>query len=192
MSQSRTLFSGMEVHKDTSAVAYVTQAHGAAVTYLGTIGTGQCAIDQLVRTMPSKATHLIFVSAAGPCGSWRYRYLRKKDDDGWVVAPARIPTTAGDRVKTDRRDAVQLARLARSGDRTTVSVPTVEDEAIGHLSRAREEARSDLKDAQFRLTAFVRRHDLRDTGRAHWGPAHLRWLAEVVCPTPAQPMVFQA
>jgi transposase len=94
-------------------------------------------------------------------------------------------------VKTARRDAVQLARLMRSGDLTPVYVPTVEDEAIRDLSRAREDALRDLKAAKFRLKAFLLRHDIRYTGRATWGPAHLRWLSEVVCPTPAQHMVFQ-
>jgi transposase len=107
------------------------------------------------------------------------------------VAPSRIPKKAGDRVKTNRRDAVQLARLARSGDRTAVSVPTVDDEAIRDLTRAREDARSDLKDAKFRCKAFLLRHDLRYTGRATGNSAHLRWLSEVVCPTPAQHIVFQ-
>jgi hypothetical protein len=69
--------------------------------------------------MQSKAKHLIFVYEAGPCGYWLYRYLSKKDHDCWVVAPSLIPKKPGDRVKTDRRDAVQLARLARSGDLTT-------------------------------------------------------------------------
>jgi transposase len=109
----------------------------------------------------------------------------------WVVAPSLIPKKAGDRVKTDRRDAVQLARLMRSGDLSRVYVPTVEDEAMRDLSRAREDALRDLKAAKFRLTAVLLRHDIRYTGRATWGPAHLRWLAEVVCATPAQQIVFQ-
>jgi transposase len=191
MSQSSTLFIGMDVHKDSIAVAYVAQDHGAEVMYLGAIGTRQCDLDQLIRKLQSKATHLIFVYEAGPCGYWLYRYLTKKGYDCWVVAPSLIPKKAGDRVNTDRRDAVQLARLARSGDLTPVYVPTVEDEAIRDLTRAREDTRSDLKDTKFRLKAFLLRHDIRYTGRATWNPAHLRWLAEVVCPTPAQPIVFQ-
>jgi transposase len=79
----------------------------------------------------------------------------------WVVAPSLIPKKAGDRVKTDRRDAVQLARLRRSGALTPVSVPQVEDEAIRDRSRAREEAIRDLKAAKFRLKAFLLRHDIR-------------------------------
>src|SRR5919108_4516458 len=137
MRQSSTLYIGVDVHNDSIAVAYVAQEHGAEVIYLGTIGTRQCDIDQLIRKMQSKATHLIFVSEAGPCGYWLSRYLRKKDDDCWVVAPSLIPQKAGDRVTTDRRDAVPLARLARSGDLTPVDVPTVDDEAIRDLSRAR-------------------------------------------------------
>jgi transposase len=103
-----------------------------------------------------------------------------------------IPKKAGDRVKTDRRDAGQLARLMRSGDLTPVDVPTVEDEAIRDLTRAREDTIRDLKAAKYRLKAFLLRQDIRDTGRATWSPAHLRWLSEVVCPTPAQHIVFQA
>src|SRR5918999_2127643 len=191
MHQSSTLYIGMDVHKESMAVAYVTQQHGAEVTYLGTIGTRQCDIDHLIRKVQSKAKDLAFVYEAGPCGYWLYRYLTKKGHDCWVVAPSLIPQKAGDRVKTDRRDAMQLARLARSGDLTVVYVPKVEDEAIRDLSRARADTISDLKDAKFRLKAFLLRHDIRYAGRATWSPAHLRWLSEVVCPTPAQQIVFQ-
>jgi transposase len=191
MPQSSTLYVGLDVHKDSIAVAYVAQDHGADVISYGTIGTRHGDIDQLTRKLQSKATHLVFVYEAGPCGYWLYRYLSKKGDDCWVVAPSLMPKKAGDRVKTDRRDAVQLARLMRSGDLTPVYVPQVEDEAIRDLSRAREDALRDLKAAKFRLKAFLLRHDIRYTGAATWGPAHLRWLSEVVCPTPAQQLVFQ-
>jgi transposase len=191
MSHSSTLYVGLDVHKDSIAVAYVAKDHDAEVTYLGTIGTRQCDIDHLIRKMQSKAKHLVFVYEAGPCGYWLYRYLTKKGYDCWVVAPSLIPKKPGDRVKTDRRDAVQLARLMRSGDLTRVYVPTVEDEAIRDLTRAREDTLRDLKSAKFRLKAFLLRQDIRYVGRANWNPAHLRWLSEVVCPTPAQQIVFQ-
>ena len=99
MSQSNTLFIGMDVHKESIAVAYIAQDQGAEVSYLGSIGTRQCAIDQLVRKMQSKAKHLIFVYEAGPCGYWLYRYLMKKGYACWVVAPSLIPKKPGDRVK---------------------------------------------------------------------------------------------
>jgi transposase len=192
MAQSSTLFMGMDVHKDSIAVAYVAQDHGAEVLSRGAIGTRQGDSEQMIRKRPSKATHLIFVYEAGPCGSWLYRYFMQKGYDGWVVAPSLLPKKPGDRVKTARRDAVPLARLARSGDLTAVDVPTVEDDAMRALTRAREDARRDLNDATCRLNACLRRQDIRDVGRANGGPAHLRWLSEVVCPTPAQPIVFQA
>ncbi|MDQ3831785.1 MAG: IS110 family transposase [Candidatus Tectomicrobia bacterium] len=191
MSHSSTLYIGLDVHKESIAVAYVAKDHDTEVVYLGTIGTRHCDLDQLIRKMQSKANQLIFVYEAGPCGYWLYRYLMKKGYDCWVAAPSLIPKKPGDRVKTDRRDAMQLARLARSGDLTVVYVPKVADEAIRDLTRAREDTLRDLKSAKFRLKAFLLRHDIRYTGRATWGPAHLRWLAEVVCPTPAQHIVFQ-
>jgi len=120
-----------------------------------------------------------------------HRYLTKKALLCWVVAPSQIPKKAGDRVKTDRRDAVQLARLLRSGDLSPVYIPSVEDEAIGDVVRAREDVLKDLKAATVRLKAFLLRQDLRYEGRANWTAAHLRWLANVVCPTPAQQIVFQ-
>ena len=96
-------------------------------------------IDKGLRHLQSKGQQLVFVYEAGPCGYWLYRYLTKKGDVCWVVAPSVIPKKPGDRVKTDRRDARQLARLMRSGDLTPVYVPAVDDEAIRDLSRARED-----------------------------------------------------
>jgi transposase len=120
MPQSSTLYIGLDVHKDPIAVAYVAQDHQAEVIYLGTIGTRQADIDQLVRKMQSKAKQLDFVYEAGSCGYWLDRYLTQKGHVCWVVAPSLIPKKAGDRVKTDRRDAIQLARLMRSGDLSPV------------------------------------------------------------------------
>jgi transposase len=181
----------LEVHKESLAVAYVAEEREAEVVFLGTIGTRQCDIDKLIRKLQAKGKRLHLVYEAGPCGYWLYRYLTKQGLECWVVAPSQIPKKAGDRVKTDRRDAVQLARLLRSGDLTPVYVPAVEDEAIRAVVRAREDARKDLKAAKVRLKAFLLRQDIRYEGRATWGPAQLRWLANVVCPTPAQQLVFQ-
>src|SRR6516165_16082 len=101
-----------------------------------------------------------------------------------------MPNQAGARGKTDRRDARQLARLARSGARPVVSVPPVHEEARRDLPRARADAISARKDAPCRLKAFVLHHDLRYPGRAPGGPAPLRWLADVVWPPPPPPIVF--
>jgi transposase len=87
---------------------------------------------------------------------------------------------------------MHLARLARAGDLPAVYVPKVADEAMRDLTRAREDTLSALQDAQLRLKAFVLRPARRYPGRANGGPAHLRWLSEGVCPTPAQHIVFHA
>ena len=192
MTQSSMLYVGLDVHQESIAVAYVAQDHGAEVVSLGTIGTRQCDLDTLMRQLRSKAKHLVFVYEAGPGSYWLYRYLTTTGHDCWVVAPSLIPKKAGDRVTTDRRDARQRARLMRSGDLTPVYVPRVDDEAIRDLRRAREASSRDLNAAKYRLKAFLLRQDIRDTGQAHWSPAHLRWLAEVVWPTPAHQIVFQA
>jgi len=192
MKKSITVFYvGLDVHKDAIAVAYAPQDRNAEVVYLGQIGTRQCDIDKLIRKLLSKCPNLVFVYEAGPCGYWLYRYLTKKKQVCHVIAPSLTPKKSGDRVKTDRRDAVELARLMRSGDLTSVYVPGIEDEAIRDLSRAREDAMKDLKSCKHRLKAFLLRLDIRYEGRAGWRPAHMRWLAKVVCPTPAQQIVFQ-
>ncbi len=191
MTHTSTLFVGLDVHKETIAVAYVAEEREAEVIALGSMGTRQGDIDKLMRKLQSKGKPLHFVYEAGPCGYWLYRYLTTKNLKCWVVAPSQIPKQAGDRVKTDRRDAMQLARLLRSGDLTPIYVPGVEDEAIRDLVRARADALKDGKAAKVRLKAFLLRQDIRYERRATWGPAHLRWLAKVVCPTPAQQIVFQ-
>ena len=115
-----TLYVGLDVHQESSAVAYAPEERAAEVVFLGPIGTRPCDLDPRVRPLTSNATQLVFVDAAGPCGSWLSRDLTKQPLRGWVVAPARVPKQAGDRVNTDRRDATQRARLMRSGALTPV------------------------------------------------------------------------
>ena len=188
---SKTLYVGLDVHKDSTAVAYAPEERGADVVSLGGIGTRQCDIDKLIRRLQAKAATLVFAYEAGPCGYWLYRYLTRKRCTCLVVAPSLIPRKAGDRVKTDRRDAITLARLLRSGDLSAIYVPGVEDEALRDLSRSRDAATQDLKRNKRRLKSFLLRQDIRYEGRANWNAAHRRWLARVVCPTPPQPIVFQ-
>jgi transposase len=104
--------------------------------YLGTIGTRQAGRSKLIRRLQAKTPTLVFTYEAGPCGYGLYRDLTDQGFDCRVVAPSLIPQTPGDKVKTDRRDAVELARLLRAGDLTRVYVPTVEDDAIRDRCRA--------------------------------------------------------
>jgi len=191
MSEPTTLFVGLDVHKDSISVAHAEAGRTDPPHFVGAIGTRQADIDKLVRRLRSDAGRLVFAYEAGPCGYVLHRYLSQKGLDCRVVAPSLIPKRPGDKVKTDRRDALELARLLRSGDLTPVYVPRVEDEAIRDLSRARDAARLTLKSAKLRLKSFLLRLGLHYTGRATWTEAHRRYLARVVCPTPAQQFVFQ-
>jgi len=191
MAQSTPLFVGLDVHKDSIAVAHAAGGSSAPPVFVGAIGSRQADLDQLLRRLQSKAASLAVAYEAGPSGYGLYRYLTAKGVACQVVAPTLIPRKPGDKVKTDRRDAITLARLLRSGDLTPVYVPSVEDEAIRDLCRARDAARVTMKDAKLRLKALLLRLGLHYVGRADWNAAHQRYLAKVVCPTPAQQIVFQ-
>src|SRR5262245_60173148 len=166
MPQSRTLSLGWDVHKESIAVAYVAKEDHAEVGSLGTIGTRQGDSDQRMRQMQSQSNQLVFVYEAGPCGYWLSRSLTTKGHVCWVVAPSWIPTKPGDRVTTNRRDAINRARLMRAGDLTPVDVPQVEDAAMRELCRAREEAIRALQAAKCQRKALLLRHAIRYPGRA--------------------------
>ena len=127
---SKSLYVGLDVHKESIAVAYAPEDRGAEVVSLGRIGTRQCDIDTRIRQLQSKGAPLVLVYEAGPCGYWLYRSLTRKGLTCHVVAPSLIPRTPGDRVKTDRRDAMTLARLMRSGDLTAIDVPQVPNRPV--------------------------------------------------------------
>ena len=161
MRHAHTRDVGLDVHQDSIAVADVATEHAAEVICRGTMGPRQADMEQRMRAMPSTATPLVCVYAAGPCGSWLARDLTPTGHVCGVVAPSLMPNKAGDRGNTERRDAVHRARLRRAGDLTPVDVPAVADEALRALSRAREETLHDLQTAPFRLHAFLRRHASR-------------------------------
>ncbi len=191
MGQSTPLYVGLDVHKDSIAVAHAQGQSAAPPVFVGAIGPRQVDLDKLIRRLEARHPELVFAYEAGPCGYGLYRSLTAKGFACHVVAPSLIPKKPGDKVKTDRRDAVELARLLRSGDLTGVYVPSVDDEAIRDLVRARDAARLTLKNAKLRLKGFLLRLGLHYVGRADWNAAHRRYLAKVVCPTAAQQIVFQ-
>lgn len=191
MSKRSTVFVGLDVHKNSISVAYTLESSRTEPVFVGSIGSRQCDIDKLMRRLQSKGSRPVCAYEAGPCGYVLHRHLASKGIECLVVAPSLIPKKPGERVKTDRRDAVELARLLRSGDLTPVYVPGVEDEAIRDLCRARVDALIDLKGARQRLKSFLLRLGLHYTGRASWNDAHRRYLSKLVCPTAAQQIVFQ-
>ena len=108
-----------------------------------------------------------------------------------MVAPSLIPKKAGDRVKTDRRDSLMLARLHRAGELTAVWVPDGAQEALRDLTRAREDMKHLQRQAKQRLLAFLLRHGRRYDGKSNWTLTHYRWMEEVKFEHPVQQIVFQ-
>jgi transposase len=181
---------GLDVHKETIAVA-VAEANGGEVRYCGEIGNTPQAIKKLVSQLRKGGAELSFCYEAGPCG---YGIHRQLSDLGWdcqVVAPSLIPKKAGDRVKTDRRDSLALARLHRAGELTAVWVPDGAQEALRDLTRAREDMKHLQRQAKQRLLAFLLRHGKRFEGKHNWTQAHYRWLEGVKFEQATQQIVLQ-
>lgn len=181
---------GLDVHKETIAVAIAPQ-HSTEVRAYGIIGGTLEAVDKLVKKLTQEKVELRFVYEAGPCGYVIHRHLKSKGHHCDVVSPSLIPKKASDRVKTDRRDAEQLARLYRAGELTAIHVPDQEDEAIRDLIRARTTAMDDQRRARLRLKGFLLRLGFRYTGKSSWTDAHKRYLSGLLMPQPAQQIVFQ-
>jgi transposase len=181
---------GLDVHKDSIAVSIAPQ-HSTEVRRYGIIGGTLDAVDKLVKRLAQPNVELHFVYEAGPCGFVICRHLRSKGIECMVVCPSLIPKKASDRVKTDRRDADQLARLYRAGELTPIHVPDQEDEAIRDLVRARTAAVVDQRKARNRLKGFLLRLGYRYTGKSSWNDAHKRYLSGLLMPHPPQQIVFQ-
>ena len=169
-------FVGIDTSKLRNAVAVAEEGRGGDVRYLGEIDTTEAATRKLVPKLAAKYRHLTFCYEAGPTGYGLYRLIRKLGHDCIVAAPSLIPKKPGDRVKTNRRDAVGLAKLLRAGELIAVWVPDERHEAMRDLSRAREAARKDLKGKRQQVSSFMLRLGRHYPGKKTWGPAHMNWL----------------
>lgn len=193
MTKHNILFIGLDTHKVSTIVAHVEDQRGAKPVHNGKIKTTKAAITKLARQYQSKYPQatLHFVYEAGPCGYWIYRLLTSLGHCCYVVAPSLIPKKPGDKIKTDKRDALKLAKLIKDEELTPIYVPEPEDEAIRDLSRARETAMKDLKDAKYQLKALFLRNNITCKVNDNWSAQHLRWLTELVLPHPSQQIVLQ-
>lgn len=190
MNKYITKYVGMDVHKETIAVAIAKEGREAPA-YYGEIPNTAEAIRKLVKKVASTGEKVSFCYEAGPCGYDVYRQLIDLGQRCDVAAPSLIPKKAGDRIKTDRRDATTLSRLYRAGELTTVWVPEKEQEAIRDLTRAREDMKAMEGHAKQRLGAFLLRHGKRFSGRCKWTQAYFRWLEGITFEIPAQQIVLQ-
>lgn len=179
-----TRWVGLDVHAETIAVAVAEP--GGEVRSLGVIPNRPESIRKLVKKLePAESLRACY--EAGPTGYVVYWQLTALGVRCEVVAPTLVPTQAGDRVKTDRRDAEKLARSYRAGDLTAVWVPDAAHEALRDLVRAREAAKKDQLRARHRLGKFLLRHGRRPSpAMAAWTQRHLAWIRQVQFDQPAQ------
>src|SRR2546430_4200526 len=176
-------FVGLDVHAETIAVG-VAEPEGE-VRSLGTIPNTPEAVRRLVKKLGPPET-LRVCYEAGPTGYVLYRQLSALGVPCAVIAPTLVPVKAGDRVKTDRRDAEKLARSYRSGDLTPVWVPDPGHEALRDLVRAREAAKKDQLRARHRLQKFLLRRGLRPPEKIKaWTAQHLVWAKTLRLEQPA-------
>jgi len=169
---------GLDVHKDTIAVAVAWSGRDEP-EYWGEIKHSRKAVDKLIGRLLAACGGgvLLFCYEAGPCGYGLYRQLVARGCDCEVVAPSRIPQRAGERIKTDRRDALKLAGLLRAGELTGIWIPDEEQEAMRDLCRARGDMKSQEHKARQQLNAFVLRHGHHwPSNKARWTMTHFNWL----------------
>lgn len=181
-------FVGLDVHKERTVVAFCDAA-GRAIEY-GSIATSQAAIVAMARKLGREGRQLRVCYEAGPCGYGIQRWLTELGHDCAVVAPSLIPRRPGDRVKTDRRDAIKLAQLHRADELTRVWVPDEGHEAMRDLVRARGAAVREVRRARQQLQGFLLRHG-HTYNRKHWTGPHRRWLAGLSFKHPAHLTVME-
>src|SRR5829696_7747622 len=180
MDHHSVAYVGFDTSKTKHAVALAEGGREGEVRYLGEIEAAPAAVERLLRKLAHKYKALPVCYEAGPTGYGLYRHIRALGYVCDVIAPSLVPKRPGDRVKTNRRDAVTLARLLRAGELTPIWVP---DEV--------HEAAQDLRHKRQQVLSFLLRHGRIFTGHRHWSRAHRRWLAGQAFNHPAQQIVFQ-
>jgi transposase len=177
MGHDSEAFVAFDTSKWRNAVAVAEAGRAGEVRFVGEVENSAAATAKLVRKLAGNYARLTFCYEAGPTGYGLYRQIKGLGQDCLVVAPSLIPKRPGDRVKTNRRDAMSLVKLLRAGELTAVWVPDERHEAMRELTRAREAAVADLRSKRQQVAAFVLRHGLRFGGKRSWTKAYMSWLA---------------
>lgn len=189
------LYIGLDVHKEKTSIAIADPGSKGEVRLHSEVATTQVALDRAIRRIAKSknisVSQISICYEAGGCGMWIARMFMKMKAPCTVIAPSLIPTKSGDHVKTDKKDAIKLARLHRAGELVSVFVPDETDEAIRDLCRARVDAIDDRRRAKTRLLALLRRLGFNYSGKTTWTDAHRRYLRALSLPFPAHGVILE-
>ncbi len=181
---------GLDVHKETIAVAIASPERGSEIRFWGNIPNTPSSVDRFLNKAGKNSSMMLVCYEAGPCGYPLYRQLANRGIECVIVAPSRLPKSPTNRIKNDHRDAVSLARLLRAGDLTPIWVPDETHEAMRDLVRARSASKKDTKIARQRIHSMLLR-----AGRVYdnkpWTKRHRIWLANQKFASPSQQIAFQ-
>jgi len=192
MSKHSEAFVALDTSKLRNAVAIADGGRAGEVRFLGEIENSTAATAKLIRKLEAKYERITFCYEAGPTGYELHRQIKALGHECVVVAPSLIPKKRGDRVKTNRRDAVNLAKLLRAGELTAVWVPDRRHEAMRDLTRARETAVIDLRSKRQQVSAFLLRQGRwYPAGKKTWTNADRNWLASQKFEQPERRIVFE-
>lgn len=191
MGDHNETFVAFDTSKLRNAVAIAEAGRSGEVRFIGEIENNAAATAKLVCKLAGKYTRLTFCYEAGPTGYGLYRLIKNLGHQCVVVAPSLIPTRPGDRVKTNRRDALSLAKLLRAGELTAIWVPDERHEAMRDLTRARGAAVADLRGKRQQVSSFLLRHGLHYPGKRTWTKAYTSWLAGLRLEHLEQRIVFE-
>jgi transposase len=191
MGEYTEAFVGIDAAKARNAIAVAESGRGGEVRYLGEVDASEQGMRRIVARIAAKYDRVYFCYEAGPTGYGLHRLITGLGHDCTVVAPSLIPRKPGDRVKTNRRDAVALARLLRAGELTSVWVPDEGHEALRDLVRARAAAVETLRVHKQQVAAFLLKHGRHFPRKTPWGARYMRWLQEQKFAHPAHQIVLQ-
>jgi transposase len=187
----REAFVGIDVAKLRNAFAIADAGREGEVRFLGEVDASDLSMRRVIQCIAAKFDHVHFCYEAGPTGYGLYRLIRSLGHECTVIAPSLIPRKPGDRVKTNRRDALSLARLLRAGELTAVWVPDEDHEAMRDLVRARAAAVETLRVHRQHVSAFMLKHGRVYPRKKGWSMRYLRWLQEQQFAHPAHQIALQ-
>lgn len=190
MVENSELFVGFDVSKSSHAVAVAESGRMGEVRSHGSISTDSASVRRFVRKLERPNVRLRFCYEAGPTGYGLKRQIEALGHSCAVIAPSLIPRRPGERVKTDRRDAVKLARLFRAGELTEIWTPDEAHEALRDLVRTRESAIRDRTRKRQEIRSFLLRHGRTFPGKKTWGTQYFKWLSTLCFTHAGQAMVL--